>query len=181
MRTATLLVGLVLAVGVAACGGGGGNSGSTTPPTEPQAPSTGAATGFQRHVQRLGEPATGTARAQITRAVKGFYDAYAEADGAKGCAYLTAGARKAVVQAFGQSKQLRGKGCGPALGSEMGKSPPQFRRLDRTVEVTGARVKGDHGYALFRSTAILPSELPGRREGRSWKLDSIVSSPLRSG
>ena len=181
MRALAVLVGVALAVGVAACGGGGGSTGSTFLPTEPPNPSGGHPTGFQRHVQRLGEPATGADKAAIAAAVKGFYDSYAEADGAKGCGYLTAGARQAVVQAFGQSKRLRGKGCGPALTSEMAKAPPQFRSLDRTVEVTGARVKGHHGYALFRSIAILPSELPVRREGGAWKLDSIVSSALRSG
>ncbi len=138
-------------------------------------------TGFQRHVQTLGEAATGADKAAITAAVKGFYDSYAAADGAKGCTYLTADARDAVVLAFGRSKATRGRGCGPALTSEMEKAPPQFRRLDRTVEVTGARVKADHGYVLFRSIAMLPSELPIRREGGAWKLDSIVSSPLRSG
>jgi hypothetical protein len=180
MRIATLLVGFALAAGVTACGGDGGSTTSTTLPAEPPNPSAAPLTGFQRHVQTLGHPAAGAEKVGITRAVKGFYDAYAEADGAKGCTYLTAGARQAVVQAFSQSKQLRGKGCGQALTSEMEKSPAQFRRLDRTVEVTGARVKGDHGYALFRSIAILPSELPVRRQGGAWKLDSVVASPLRS-
>ncbi len=180
MRALVVLVGFALAAGVAACGGGGSTA-STPLPAEPANPNAAPVTGFQRHVQTLGEPAAGADKAAITAAVKGFYDSYAEADGAKGCTYLTAGARHSVVQAFGQSKRQRGKGCGPALTSEMAKAPPQFRRFDRTVEVTGARVKGDHGYVLFRSIAILPSELPVRREGGSWKLDSIVSSPLRSG
>lgn len=180
MRAATLLVGFTLAVGMAACGGGGGNSGPTLP-VEPPNPSAKPLTGFGRHVQTLGRPATGPDKAAITAAVKGFYDAYADADGVKGCTFLTAGARQDVVLAFGHTKQLLGKGCGPALESEMQKSPARFRHLDRTVEVMGARVKGNHGYALFRSIVVLPSELPIKREGGSWKLDSIVASPLRSG
>ena len=83
--------------------------------------------------------------------------------------------------AVGSVHAAKGEGCGPALTSEMEKVPPQFRKLDRTVEVIGARVKGDHGYAIFRSIAMLPSELPIRREGGAWKLDSVVASPLRSG
>jgi hypothetical protein len=174
------LVGVLLVAGLAACGGKSGSTASTSSlPTEPPNPNAGPVSGFQRHVQSLGEPAAGADRAQITAAVKGFYDAYAAVDGAKGCAFLTAAARRAVVESFGHSPKLRGKGCGPALASEMAKVPPQFRKLDRTVEVTGARIKGDRGYALFRSIAVLPSELPIRREGGAWKLDSIVASPLR--
>jgi hypothetical protein len=180
MRALSILVVFALALGLAACGGGGGSTATTSLPVEPPNPNAGPMSAFQRHVQTLGSAATGKDKAEIDAAVTGFYDAYADADGAKGCTYLTATARLDVVDAFGQSKQLRGKGCGAALTSVMAKVPPQLRRLNRTVEVIGARVKGNHGYAFFRSVAILPSELPMRREGGSWKLDSIVASPLRS-
>jgi hypothetical protein len=168
---------VLLAVGLAACGGKSGTLPSTSSlPTEPPNPNAGPVSGFQRHVQTLGKPATGAERAQIAATVTGFYDAYADVDGAKACALLTAKAQRDVVLDFSRSRD----DCAAALTVEMKKVPHQFRKLDRTVEVIGARVKGDRGYAIFRSIAILPSELPSRREGGVWKLDSVVASPLRS-
>jgi hypothetical protein len=170
---------VLLAVGLAACGGKSGSTTSTSSlPTEPPNPNAGPVSGFQRNVQTLGKPAIGAERTQIAATVTGFYDAYADVDGAKACTVLTAKAQRDVVTGFGHA--AKGEGCGPALTSEMKKVPAQFRKLDRTVEVVGARVKGERGYAIFRSIAVLPSELPIRREGGAWKLDSVVASPLRS-
>jgi hypothetical protein len=168
----------LLALGLAACGGKSGTLPSTSSlPTEPPNPNAAPLSGFQRHLKTLGEPATGAERTQIEALVTDFYDAYADVDGAKACTLLTAAAAKTVAESFG-SRAARGS-CASALTSEMAKVPRQFRKLDRTVEVIGARVKGDHGYAFFRSIAVLPSELPIAHEGGAWKLDSVVASPLR--
>ncbi len=164
-------------VGLAACGGKSGTLPSTSSlPTEPPNPNAGPLSGYQKHLKSLGQPATGAERTQIESLVTDFYDAYADVDGAKACTLLTAKAQRDVVLGFGRNRD----DCAAALTAEMKKVPPQFRKLDRTVEVIGARVKGDRGYAFFRSIAVLPSELPIRREGGAWKLDSVVASPLRS-
>ena len=179
MRAAAIVLGVVLAVGLSSCGGGdnGGGSSATQPPTATA--SGGSATGFGGYVQNFGAEASGADRAAIENALEDFYSGSAAADGAKVCSTLTTGAQKSVVQSFGNSKQLQGAGCADVYTAELAKVPPRARKLNSGVVVTGARVKGARGYVIFKSAILLPSELPLRREGGVWKIDSVAASPLQ--
>ena len=129
-------------------------------------------------VRSYGTKADADAETAIATAVKDFYAAKSEGDGAHACTLLARATREALIDTLAQSGRLEGKGCGAVLSSLLADQAPQYRDRIAGVEVTGARVRKDRGLALIHIEAVPEEVIPVRREDGSWKVAALAGSEI---
>jgi len=71
-----------------------------------------------------------------------------------------------------------GKSCAQVLGKEAEGAPAKVLADRFTGSLTAMRVKGNRGYAIFRGTDGKTYSMPMVLEGGSWKVGSVVETPL---
>jgi hypothetical protein len=167
---------------------------STTPaPAPAPSPSTGSGSSSEssssaaqsrryphgdNSIQTFGKAAGEADTQAVTSAVKRYYAAVAAGDGAAACALLSSGLSKSIVQGFGRSPALRGKGCAGILALLFKRQPGKAAESLAAIEVTRVRLKGDRGFALLRSKTMPSGEITVDREGGAWKIGSLIGSSL---
>jgi hypothetical protein len=130
-------------------------------------------------IAAYGHPASRADSRQVVALVKRYYAAAAAANGSQACSMMLARLRDSVVEDYGRPPgpaYLRGgKTCAEI-------ATRQFRHaaaeLSAGVEVTGVRVNGANGLALLRSAVMPASYVPLEREGRRWRIVSILGQSL---
>jgi hypothetical protein len=125
-------------------------------------------------IQTYGRSAGEAEKQAVTAAVKHYYAAVAAGDGASACTLLSSGLSKSIVQTFGRSPTLRGKGCAGLLSLLFKRRPGHASASLAAIEVTGVRVKGDHGFALLRSKTMPSGEISVEREAGGWKIGAQI-------
>lgn len=129
-------------------------------------------------IQTYGHEAGEADTQAVTAVVKRYYAAVAAGDGATACSLLASALGRSIVQSFGRSPALRGKGCA-GIVSLLVKSSPGAPGADlAAVTVTHVRVNGSRGFALLRSKTIPSGEITVDREHGAWKVGALIGSAL---
>jgi hypothetical protein len=111
----------------------------------------------------------------VTVAVKRYYAALAAGDDAAACVLLSSNLSRTLLQGFGRSPSLRGKGCAGILSVLIDRRAAASLGA---VEVTGVRVKQDRGFALLRAAQMPSGEIPVQRDGGAWKMGGVIGSQI---
>jgi hypothetical protein len=194
------LASLALVAVLAGCGGGGSSATNSTtsaasPPTSGSAPTGSAATHTTAttpsttaatpsssskappNPATYGHPAGASERAAVTRLVRGYYAALSAGHEAAACGMLATHIQQLLERSVRRTRLLHGKGCVGAFKLIFGHRG-RTSAISPTVTVTGVRVQGDHGYALFSTQSIPSAQLRVERAHGSWKIGSLIGSPL---
>lgn len=186
------LASLALAALLAGCGGGShatttgttATTGASTPATSattPAAPTTSSSSSSSSSTTTPANPATyghlagASEQAVVARVVKTYYAALSSGHEVAACGLLTARLQHLLARSIARSPLLHGKGCVGAFKLIFGH---RTAAVSPTVTVTGVRVGGDRGYALFSTQAIPSAQISVEREHGAWKIGTLIGSPL---
>ena len=154
---------------LASCGGGGSDSTATGAGSAQAANANALGT-----IENFGQEAGPGDRAAMAKAVQEFLRARANRDWPKVCSLMAASELENLRKFVSQNPELKNKGC-PDLVQVATKIIPAKRLAGgKRIEVTGARVEGDHGWVLYRDASGTRSAFPVAREGNSWKASALV-------
>lgn len=197
------LASLVLVALVAGCGGGShtgttaahstGASASTASATTPTAPatppkasattpasqatSTASSTQAPANAGTYGHSADAAERAAVTHVVQAYYAALSSGHEVAACGMLAPHIQALLERSIRRTRLLHGKGCVGAFKLIFGQGG-RNSSISPTVSVTGVRVDGDNGYALFSTQTIPSAQIHVERERGAWKIASLIGSPL---
>ena len=191
------LTSLALAALLAGCGGGGSHAtnartSATTSATNasPPTPSTTTAPTQTTRTSPSSPPnqappnpvtyghlASASEQAAVTRVVRAYYAALSSSHEVAACALLTARIQHLLQKSIGRSPLLHGKGCVGAFKLLFGHHG-RASAVSPTVSVTGVRVQGNRGYALFSTQSLPSAQIRVEREHGTWKVGSLIGTPL---
>lgn len=161
--TRPLLAALALALlcaGVCACGESSGKVETVSAPV---------VTGF-------GRPADAADRSEIAALVERYYAAAAAEQGTKACGMLFFALAESVAEEYGRAPgplYLNGaETCQAVLSRLFAHFHAQLRRRPAVALV---RVSGDRARALLRWRTLPAGYVEARREGATWKLESLLA------
>lgn len=189
------LASLALAALLAGCGGGShatnvgtsatanstGASAPTASATTPSAPTTSTSPSSSSpqtatNPVTYGHLANASEQAAVTHVVSAYYAALASGHEATACGLLTARIQRLLQRSIKRTPLLHGKGCVGAFKLIFGHRGASA--ISPTVSVTGFRVQGDRGYALFSTQSIPSAQIRVEREHGTWKIGSLIGSPV---
>lgn len=190
------LASLALVVPIAGCGGGShaADSGTTatassvsgsapttsaTAPTTTTTPTSSSSSSTQAppNPATYGQPASASQRAAVSRVVRGYYAALSSGRQAAACKMLTAHIQQLLERSIRRTSLLHGKGCVGAFKLIFGRGG-RTSSISPTISVTGVRIQGDKGYALFSTQSLPSAQIRVQRERGAWKIASLIGSPL---
>lgn len=188
------LASLALVAPIAGCGGGShaANSGTSattssasgSAPTSPTAPATtttrtssSSSTQAPPNPTTYGHLASASERAAVSRVVQGYYAALSSGRQAAACKLLTAHIQQLLERSIRRTSLLHGKGCVGAFKLIFGRGG-RASTISPTVSVTGVRIQGEKGYALFSTQSLPSAQIRVEREHGVWKIASLIGSPL---
>jgi hypothetical protein len=185
-------VALLLAIGLAACGGNGNDETSSTPATsEPtQRPSSTASDGQQSggggegkparggeaSIEDFGAEASGGDRDSIEGAFSAYLNAIAAKDYGTACSYLSASVQGSLMQFA--PKELRSKGCVAILPKLLAPTAAAIAREQADGQITRVRVEGDRGFVVFKAPRAKLYQLTMVKEGGEWKSATVAAAVL---
>lgn len=186
VRLVSPLAALVLASGLAACGG---TSSSPSSKTQSQG-NAAAATNSTRppqnddYIHWYGHEPPPRERAQIVSMVNRYYAAIVAGDGATACRLLYPSIEKAVPEDYGKPPgppALKGKTCAAVL-SKLAKHVENQPLADlATTRVTGVRVKGEEGFVQLTASETPTGEISIQRiHGGGWRIEAIVGRACKN-
>jgi hypothetical protein len=123
----------------------------------------------------------------VAALVARYFTAAAHDDGSQVCALLDSRVAKSADFAqvvppsyvsAGDPSALRGKSCAQVASLLLNIDHSQLAVEAPSVRVTSLRVLGDHGVALLGFATTPERQIPVRREGATWKLDSFLDTEL---
>jgi hypothetical protein len=170
--TRLLLTAALLSASLPGCGGDDDQDSARSAPgrTETESP--------RASIENYGSEADADTKAAIARAVQDFYVARSTGDVAQACTLLSRAIRQELVQRLGEPGQAGDRQCPAALAQLLRNTPARYRARLKQAEVTGARVKGDRGFALIDITAVPEHFIPVERENGAWKVAAVAGSSL---
>ena len=110
----------------------------------------------------------------MTKVAQEFLRARADRDWPTVCSLMAASVLENLRQFVSQNPELRNKGCPDLIQAAIKIIPAKRLAGGKRIQVTGARVEGDHGYVLYRDASGTRSAIPVAREGNSWKAGALV-------
>jgi hypothetical protein len=185
---ASLFIAL-LSIAVIACGGGDKSSSSSA--TTAIVPGTKDAYDgdFLTQVDKdddgevveYGNAANPADKLAIASFVRQFYKAADASDGTALCSLVVPSLAKQIPKEFGKASDppyLQGKTCAEIMTRLYRYNHRQINTEATGFKLTGARVKGDSGYALLAFTTMRePRFIFVERKGGTWKMaDELIDS-----
>ncbi len=203
---AAALAVLLLAAGLAACGGGS-DSGSTgseeTSATQAEGKSNGQSgegganfkprqhhdsgggsaqyrvKGGDNSIQEFGSEVEGSEFEKAVTALHDFLDARAAGDAAAACSYMS----KSVIESFKQlaAKSTQGGGASCATILEELTNPaskPAMKAEAAQADVGSLRVEGERAFLIYAGAGKTVLAIPMADEGGTWKVASLAGTPL---
>lgn len=191
----------LLSLGLTACGGASTLDGShsTTSPsvtTTDSAPATTATSATptsqppkndidndsdnNNDDYAYGHAASAADRRAVTALVERYFAAAAAGDGATACPLIYSLFAEEIPELYGEPPgppALRGSTCAVVMSKLFKQRHRQMVADHATLEVTDVRVKGRRAHALLRFETGA-RDLLVHREGRVWKVDEMLDSPL---
>jgi hypothetical protein len=185
-----VLVAVLLGVGLGACGGVGKQvssssavaSGSGHLLGDEDADSQGKTAYFDCDdgpVRSFGHAADASEAQAIATLVGRYYAAAATGNGVSACALLYYIVAESLPEDYGRPPgplYLKGADTCPALMSRV--FAHFHAQLSSPPTVTAVRVDGDRAYALLGWKSLPAGFIEARREGRVWKLNAPLATPL---
>ncbi len=199
------LVALLLAVGLAACGGrsdsgstgaeatsardGGGEEtgsgeGGTSFKPRPHHDSGGGSAqylvkGGDNSIQEFGSEVEGSEFEKAATALHDFLDARAAGDAAAACSYMS----KSVIESFKQlaAKSTQGGGTSCATILEELTNPaakPAMKAEAAQADVGSLRVEGERAFLIYTGAGKTVLAIPMADEGGTWKVAGLAGTPL---
>jgi hypothetical protein len=126
----------------------------------------------------FGKAASARDRQAVVALVESYYAVAAADDGRRACSMIDAALAQAAPSdygKFGPAYLHGGKTCAAVLTLLF---RHEHRRLPPAIQVTGVRVGGGGGFALFGSKTTPASEISVKRQGGSWKVGALIGFPL---
>lgn len=179
---------LLLALGLAACGGDGQSDStggeattpsSRSPPSgsKEAAPGVPTSKGGDNSIQTWGVEAPAALRGRLTALVQEFLDARADADWAKACSFL------ATEQRAMFEKLIKGKSGNAACAEGMealasGVAASAFAHEAGIGEVLSLRVGGGHAFLIYTRLEGKVYATALSREDGAWKIVSVGPTAL---
>ena len=170
---AALAASLVVISLLAGCGGGGSDSTAAGAGSAQTANANALGT-----IENFGQEAGPGDRAAMAKAVQEFLRARADGDWPTVCSLVAASELENLRQFVSQNPELKNKGCPDLIAAATKIIPAKELAGGKRIQVTGARVEGDHGFVLYRDASGTRSALPVAREGNSWKASALVGPSL---
>lgn len=124
-----------------------------------------------------GRAADGGELHAIATAVHDYYAAAAAEDGGRACQLMSLRFAKSVPIDYGRfgAPYMHGSTCPVVMRRLFAHEHSQLSAEASTLRVREARLEGDHGFVLLHSRPLAVSKIRLRREGRSWKIESLVA------
>ncbi len=134
--------------------------------------------GDDHAVLAFGHTASATDRKALAAIVMRYYTAAGVADGARACSMMTARYVVVVPEDYGRGagpSYARGKTCATVMSK-------LFKHLQKQVavlfKVTDVRVKGSVAIVLLGSALAPASDVSLEQEDGTWKIASLIGTPL---
>ncbi len=158
----------LLALGLVACALMGCGGGAHTQPTT-----------YPAVVREFGHPAGASDSAQVAVLVKRYYAAAAAGDGARACALLFFALEESVAELYHWAPGPRYLNGADSCQAVLSRVFAHFHaQLGIRPGVELVRVEGKLAKALLIWPPLPPGYVEVRREGSSWKLDSLLAAPV---
>lgn len=139
-------------------------------------------------MREYGHPASAVDKQTITALVKGYYSLAAAGKGAATCSLIYS----ALVKKPTMTKVippdyftpppvprvLSGESCAQAASLIFAHEHQLLTAKVATLQVTGVRVKGEHGVAMLGFRTTPERWMPVAHEGRVWKIDALLDHEL---
>jgi hypothetical protein len=196
---------VLLASGLAACGGDDSDdstSGSSTAPAQEKTATTpektapkpakdrasgndssadeGSASfltaGGDNSIQNFGEEADAAEAAAATATLAAYLRARAKDDFAKECAYLAKAAVAPLEEFASRSPQPKDKGCAAILSTLSAGTPSSIRANTLRGDIASLRFDGDRGFALYHGAKGVDYFVPMVKEDGEWKVGTLAPS-----
>lgn len=133
-------------------------------------------------ILNYGKTASTANEQAIAGLVKRYYSLATAENGAKACSLLYSTYAEAVPEDYGTSPPgpayAKGKTCAVVLTHVFNHSHAQLQAKLHSLRVTGIRVLGHLGLAVLSFHGIPPSEVRVVREGREWKLQTLLDNQM---
>jgi len=136
------------------------------------------APGGDNSVQEYGSEAKGEEFQAAATAFHNLLDARARRNWAAACQYLSSSAKLGLAQLGAKVPQLKDAGCPAQLGALTGSISSQKLREAAIADVASVRVRGDHGFLIYRGSQGQVEGVTMAQEGGEWKVASLSAAPL---
>lgn len=170
---ATALV-LMLAIGLAGCGGGTGSTTGTA--TAPPSTAGEEQKGGEASIEEFGSEAGGSDREEILTVFTGYMNAIAGRDYGIACSDLAATVQSGLEQLAG--KAAAGEGCVAILPKLLAPTASQIARQQAGGKIAKVRVEGDRAFIVFKAPGAKLYQLTMVREDGEWKAATVAASVL---
>lgn len=186
MRLCMLLTFGLLCVAVCACGGTTGGKSPSSAVDVSTGTSSASDTQTSRppqnddYIQSYGHEASGADKRAISKLVKNYYAAAAADDGAKACRLIYSTLEEGIPEDYGKPPgppEWKGKTCAVVMSKVFKHVPGQPAAVLAATRVTGIRLIGNHGFAQLSSSAVPTGEISVQREGKAWKIETLLGRP----
>jgi hypothetical protein len=127
-------------------------------------------------IEEFGSEASGSERAAVIGAFRGYLHALAVEDLPAACSLLAAQTWQSL-QAYAGGKPGLG-GCVASLSKLMTPSAPRSARLQAEGSVSAVRIEGPRGFVVFHAPGAKLFQQPMVREAGGWKQSTVVASVL---
>jgi hypothetical protein len=186
MKAPIPVLGLLLALGLVACGGGDPGASTVEPPnaqvrTAPLKVSGGGSAQFRveggdNSIQSYGREASGKDLRQAAVVAHAFFAALAEEDWPGACARMGSRQRSQIARLGAAAKQGPG-GCAPTLKQLIGPVSAADGREATVLDAVALRRKGPHAFLIYRGAGGSPFFI-AMVGGRGWAVDGLTPTPL---
>jgi hypothetical protein len=187
-----IVVALLLATALAACGGSSGSAPATSSSTAKSEDSTSGSEGSastqaepsrqflaptgENEIPKFGKEADAAEREAVSKIVAESQQARAAGDWATQCATLAASVIKTLEKTA--SPLLSGHSCAKELEAEAANVPKYILANTMTGPIDALRVGPKSGYALYHGTKGVDWAVPITKEGGEWKVGALLPIKL---
>jgi len=128
-----------------------------------------------------GHPGTRADVRAAAATLEHYYKAVAARDGAAACADIYALFAEAIVENYGRGSTQHvssGTTCAAVLSTLLEREGGKLARETATLKVTGIRIMGNRGFALFGFRGLPYRNILMHRESGTWKVEDLTDAGL---
>lgn len=182
-----VLLGLLLAAGLVACGGGGDSDSSsaetTSRGTEHEDSGGGSeqfrVAGGDNTIQEFGEEASDAEFEAVATALHGYLDARADRDWETVCGYMSRELAESMEALAAKSEKVDGTSCAAAQEALSIAVPNANREKAAEADIGSVRVEGEDAFAIYHGDKGVSFAMPMASEGGEWKVASLSATEFR--
>jgi hypothetical protein len=135
--------------------------------------------GGDNSVQEFGEEAGASEFEAAAAALHDFLDARAEGNWAAACEYMARSTVESFERLAAQATQIEDKSCGGILEKLTNPAAKQALKVEaEKADVGSLRTEGDRSFVIYTGAEGTILAIPMAREGGTWKVASLTSTPL---